>query len=619
MIGSCARKILSCLALAALPAFGYDIPVGEGTAAGVSDFYLAPGGKDRLVLKYASIPVMSFDARPGARKRTWQSHEATAMEESDGRIDVHHRNFLDAGAATLVFTQGRLRSFRREGDENRKAKDLAFLSAHPKRPPTLQQLWRPRSAERDKAEKASWWRDGARLRLGYFNPNAAGTLFAEIAALFAAFALVWRRCGVRLACLGASAAALVALILTGSRGSFIASILGIAITALVHFVPRLGGKRVLLGTMLTVLLGGVALFAVGKMTDGRFGANLLSVDEGNVQRLRCWAAAPEMMAVAPEGWGDEPGRAYCDWFQAPSDNHRLYYLVNSHLTWMVQYGRVFRCAYVSAWLMLFMLLFAFARRKTVQVALAVWSAFAVSLWFSTVGIFPTLWILPALCGGAVLVVVGKELAQGGSGATRRRLALLFAIAVVLGCLTVLALEAIGRRQADAREIPVACDGGTVRIGRGDVHTAIIRDDAVLAGDAIGSFGHELRDGIHATPDAGSVLVVNNPDELPNAVDRLVAAGRGAARYLKHRAKHLGDGAYCHARRTIFLSPPFAPDAVPYTLSSGSEVRLAIGEFAAQFDTQYGRERTWVDIVPGAELYIPGWISKVLEPARKEVP
>ena len=620
MIRTFFQTFLIAAALAALPAFCYDIPAGEGTEAGVSDFYLVPDGKDRLLLKYASIPVMAFDARPDSRARTWQSHEAVVTETPDARLRLRHRNFMDAGAATLVFADGRLTLFRRDGDERQRQKDLAFLRTHPRQPPRLAQLWRPQTDEKDKADKARWWRDGSRLRLGYFNPNAAGTLFAEMAALLAALALVFRRRGFRLACLGGSAAALVALVLTGSRGSFLALACGIAVAALLHFRQHLGRGRILLGVLLSVLLGGAALFGLGKATGGRFGANLLAIDAGNVQRLRCWSAAPEMMAVAPGGWGKEPGRAYCDWFQDSADNHRLYYLVNSHLTWMVQYGRVFRCAYVAGWILLFAVLLALARHKTAEVALAVWSAFAVALWFSTVGIFPTLWILPALCALATFVSGGLALARDGlPGACAKRFGAIAALAILLGCGIIFALETFGRHQAARRTIPVSRAGGTVRVGTGDARTAIVRDEAVLAGNAIGSFGHELRDALGAAPDAGSVVVVDDPADLPASVDRLVAAGKGAARYLKHRAQHLEDGAYCHARRTIFLSPPFAPDAVPHTLSSGSDVRLAIGEFAAQFDTRYEHERPWVTIVPGAELYIPGWASLALASAQKEAP
>jgi len=318
-----------------------------------------------------------------------------------------------------------------------------------------------------------------------------------------------------------------------------------------------------------------------------------------------------MMAAAPDGWGDEPGRAYCDWFQDLKDNHRLYYLVNSHLTWMVQYGRFFRCAYMSAWIAVFVLLLASARRRASQVALAVWSTFAVALWFSTVGIFPTLWILPAGCGIAALAPVASSIVRGRRQTSARRIAAYAIGCVLVGCSVPFALEATGRALSGKRTLQICRDGSTVKLGGGETKTAILNDATVLADNTIGSLGHELRTWLAGHPDIGSVLIADDPADLPPTIDCLVAAGKGAARHLEHRAAHLETGDYCRARRTIFLSPPFPPSAVPYVLQQGTDVNMTIGEFAACRDEGFSREKPWVKIVPGCELYIPGWPSLTL--------
>ena len=616
-MGRFAHRALICLAFAAFNAYGYEIQVGDGTAVGESEFYIVPSGRGCLTLKFASIPVAAIEAAPGGGGRSWRTMDgaATAAANGNGAITVRHRDFLKGGPAELVFENGRLRTIRRDGDEGQRAKDIKMLSAHPSKQPTLRQLWRPRTAAQEEAGKARWWRDDSRLRLGYFNPNAAGTLFAEIAALFAALALVLRRCGLRLTCLGVAAAALVALFLTGSRGSFVALAIGAGFAVCVRLKNRLLRAKTLASVFAVVALAGLVMFVAGRATGGRFGENLLSVDEGNVQRLRCWAAAPEMMAAAPGGWGDEPGRAYCDWFQGLKDNHRLYYLVNSHLTWMVQHGRLFRCAYVSAWLILLVFLFASARQKASQVAIAVWGTFAVALWFSTVGIFPTLWIIPVGCGAAALAVAAFAASQNNCRTCWQR-----ALACAIGCILVgsavpFTLEAIGRRQSLTRAVPVRFDGHAIRLGHGDARVAVVRDETVLAGDFIGSLGHELRDWMEADGHAGAVLVLDNPADLPERVDRLVLAGKGAARYLKYRAAHLEDGKYCKAEKTVMLSPPFSPEAVPFILTQSSDVRIVVGEFAARLAQGYSRERPWVTVVRGAELYIPGWPDMAIADSR----
>jgi len=612
------KRLLLGAALATLPVAGYEIPFGEGTAAGESDFYLVPNGYGRLVLKYASIPCIDFEGDPGSPNGPWQSpgNIATALAEGSGVINVRHREFLNAGEAALVFKQGRLAMVKRDGNESQRQKDISALSTHPKKLPTLLQLWRRRTAEQEERSRSSWWRHDSRLHLGYFNPNAAGTLFAELAALFVALAIVLRRRGFRIACLLAMAFALVGVFLTGSRGSFVAWGVGLAAVVVCHFGRRLIHKKTLAVIATAVVLGLGALFAVSSLTNGRFGTNLMAMDAGNVQRLRSWSAAPEMMATAPDGWGYEPGRAYCDWFQSTDDNHPLLYLVNSHLTWMVQHGRLFRCAYVAAWLALFAFLLTFFRDRIAQVAIAVWSTFSVALWFSTVGIFPTLWIIPALCGSAVLALVARSLARNvvDCKTVVRRVALLVCV-VLVGCAVPFALEAVGRHQAVGRAHPVCFDGSVVRLGQGDAQLAILRDSTVLAGDAVGCLGHELRDWMSRNPDAGAVLVADDPADLPPTVECLVAAGKGAARYLKFRNAHLADGSFCRARRTIFLSPPFPPSAVPYTFQQGTDLQIVIGEFAAQYEEAYSRSSPWVTIVPNSELYIPGWPELLLAQRR----
>lgn len=601
--------IALCAVLASLAAGGYEIPFGEGTAAGATDFYIVPAGADKLAFKCASIPIFTL-SRSGDRY-VGANGSATADASGDGRfVVVKHGDFMKAGPATMKFEDGRLKTFERDADEKQKAKDLALLTAHPKKQPTLAQLWRTRTEEQKEAAKARWWRGDSRLRLGYFNPNAAGTLFAELAVLFAALTLCARRRAVKALSAVATLASLHLIFLTGSRGSFVAWLAGVAVLAACFAGKRLARPKALLCALLALIAAAGAMVAVDKATDGRFGSRLVALDAGNVQRLQAWKAAPEMMTCAPRGWGEEPGRAYCDWFQDTGNSHRLYYLVNSHLTWLAQYGRAFRCAYMSAWLALFAILAAFARERAVRVALASWASFAVALWFSTVGIFPTLWILPGLCAAAAAVSIWRTAAVGGFSIWKTRLPVV-AAAVAVGCALSFALEAIGKRQSEIRDTPVFFDGGRVVLGRGEPRIAVLRDDTVLSGNSIGAFGHELRNWLADNRGAGSVAVADDPAALPANVDCLVAAGKAGARYIRHRRLHLPDGDFCHARRTVFLSPPFPPSEIPHTLRSNADVRIVIGEFAAKLSQEYSQVMPWVRIMPGCELFVPGWIELAL--------
>lgn len=603
------HKALFCLALAAVTAFGYEIPFGEGTAAGVTDFYLVPSGYGRLTFKYAGIPVIDFRGNGSV----WRSagDVAIATATGDGTITVRHRDFMKAGEAVLVFKGGHLVSFSRNGSEEQRKKDIHALCMRADKQPTLPQLWRVSTEEQAEESKALWWRD-TRLRLGYFNPNAAGTLFAELAVLFFAFAFLVRRRWVRIASVVAALPMLYGVVLTGSRGSFLAFIVGVVVLVACRLCrAAVRRPKVLLFIVAAVLLCVGGLFALNSATHGRFGSNLFAVDASNVQRLRAWGAVPEMMATAPGGWGAEPGRAYCDWFQDLTDQHRLYYLISSHLTWLVQHGRLFRCVYVSSWLAFLLVLFVYAGKRVAQLSLAVWMSFAVSLWFSTVGIFATLWIVPVLCGGAALFVIGCSLIRKPQEHGRRVLAVL-GVAVAVGCFVPFFLEHVGNNRRLAKNaLPISYDGRTIRLGDGEAQIAIIRDSFVLGGRSVGSFGHELREWMLRNPNEGTVLVVDDSASLPENVGRLVAAGKGGARYLKHRSEHLDDGKFCDARKTVFLSPSFPLTAIPYTLLQRTDVRLFIGEFAALREESYSRNRPWVKVVPACELYIPGWTDLAL--------
>ena len=166
---------------------------------------------------------------------------------------------------------------------------------------------------------------------------------------------------------------------------------------------------------------------------------------------------------------------------------------------------------------------------------------------------------------------------------------------------------------------VSYDGKCVKVGKGMAKIAILYDPTVLAGDIIGGGGHELRDWLIRNPDAGAVVVADDPTALPARVECLIAAGKAARQYLRHRAENITDGKFCHADKTIFISPPFYPNDVPYTLMRETEVKIVTGEFVASLPPGYSQELPWVTIVPGCELYIPGWPAFTLKWAREVAP
>lgn len=598
---------LAFIAISGFSALGYEIQFGGEAGTVESELHLLPNGYRSLGLKLGrrQLAELTMSAENETHYKS-ESKRFSAVCVGD-RVTVTCSNIFKAGPAELTFEKGYLRRFKRDGNETLRDHDFAILTAKPNRQVRLKDLWRlRRSDELKEKAKVKWWQDG-RLRLGYFNPNAAGTLFAELSALFTMLVFVFRRRCIRLVCAAGAAIALVALFMTGSRGSFIAFSVGIAVAVLLNLGRRFFRKNVLVRVLLVVVFGVIVVFAIGQVMNDRFGAQLLSLDAGNVQRLRCWLSAPDMMAAAPGGWGEEPGRAYCDWFQHTKDNHRLYYLVNSHLTWMVQHGWLFRSIYVSAWLALLALLFSFIREKSVSVAVAVWSTFAVALWFSTVGIFPTLWFIPVL----VLVIAMFSMRHITA---RKLLAVVFT--GLIGALLPFGSLLYQTRNNGKASLPIHRVTDMTILGQGVPEIFVVRDNFALSDERIGRVGHEIREFLADKPNAAPLAVADGVSNLPERVATLVLVGRGGASYLKYRAEHLADGKYCHAQKTIFVSPPFSPSAIPLTLSTESDVSIMIGAFAAAHEQAYHSPPPWVRIIPDCELYIPGWLDLVLEEHEK---
>ena len=90
----------------------------------------------------------------------------------------------------------------------------------------------------------------------------------------------------------------------------------------------------------------------------RFAHAASGQDESSNVRLRLYAAGLQMMVDAPQGWGaGQAGDAYGQWYQAIGDSREYLSLVNSHLTWMADYGLLFQIFYIGTWGFVFILLY----------------------------------------------------------------------------------------------------------------------------------------------------------------------------------------------------------------------------------------------------------------------
>lgn len=513
---------------------------------------------------------------------------------------------LMKGPAELSFKRGVLRSLRRtKSPAGQRDVDRRLVNLSRPSQVRLASLW---PTEREaKAETRDWWtvqRGGRRLRLWYFNPNGAGTLFAELAVSALAVFLLWGgrkvKGGAALLCVSC----LTLTFLTGSRGSLVAFGCGAAVLVLATVRQRLSRQLVVV-----VLLAGLvlaALMALG-VFGSRFGSRLFALDWSNMERLRIWREVPRMLAAAPAGWGlNRSGMAYCDWFQPMGAFHPVKWLISSHLTWIVEFGRWFFAGYAFLWLVLLVLSVRqiLGGSRLAVAALGILVLWFVAAWFSTVGIFVSLWILPSVAALAVLV-----------GAVRQRRKADGLLIVLCGLLTLalpLLTEAVGCRMPPVRgcELSVVRKEGATVIGKGTPVAYVVPDDEMLTGGNIGAFGRDVRKYARRHRGLPAFAVVDSVDDLPGEMDRLVLCGRACQAYLAARESGLSTGDYPRAKTMVFLSPPFAPAAIPEMLTADGTLRVVYGEFARRLDDGLAELPSWCCTAPGAELYIPNWLKWV---------
>ena len=581
---------------------GYELRFGNDSCLPPPQLRLVPISGGGFAVSYAGVHMcrlMTVSTDTNRLVSTVNSEYSAVV--TNGTVVVNSKNFLEKGPAVMVFKNGRLLLFRRTTADGDGKEDLKFLTTSPFKKSSIAQLWRPKKNADDIAWK--YWNQSGRLRLWYFNPNAAGTLFAELSLVFFALNFLFRRKVVRIVGTLGGIIFAVLLFFTQSRGSLLAFLVGIAALIVPKLYGRLTKRSVFwaIGVVVSVFV----LMASGLLGD-RFGSKMFAVDQGNVQRLRCWSVAPRMMADAPGGWGNDCGHAYCDWYQAVDDTHSLRWLVNTHLTWMVENGRVFGYCYVFAWLLGGFLLLRCRRSKCASCAISEWLLLFVSFWFSTIGIFASLWILPVSLSLYVLLECRTEILKAHS---YFRITFIPVIIMLLSVVMVESMCFVGRRLIPSKsKIEVSRREGRTIIGKGTDNLTILHDGYVLTNWRNGVLGREVRAFLGENPHF-QISVIDSIEDLPTSTERLVLVGKSGADFLRYYLKK-GKNVSLRFGKLFFVSPPFPPDAIPRRIFRETEVAVLYGEYAAALLPEKEELPTWVTVVSGAELYIPNWLSIV---------
>jgi len=233
---------------------------------------------------------------------------------------------------------------------------------------------------------------------GLGNPNKTAALIAILMVAVWSFAYLQKRLFwvalVLFSGLG------VCLVHTFSRGGILAAFCGLLPLLIFIKTPWPRGRIVGVIVAFWVIIGA----SIYLQAHQRFGQGVVQEDRSISNRLDLWKYAPTMMVDAPAGWGiGKSGKAFMEWYQPLDRNEPYRTMVNSHLTWLVEFGWLGRFLYLVGWLFVFAICLPDRRSHWLAIPFGIWLTFFVSAIFSSVAEEPWIWVVPVL---ALLSAVG---------------------------------------------------------------------------------------------------------------------------------------------------------------------------------------------------------------------
>ena len=583
----------------------------------VASAYLAPENMFLFRMRYPDGSYREFD-RDYATPAVLRGGDGWRGRISGNRIRVKTGPYVKGGVAEFTFERGRLVAFA-QGDRKYEFPYDSPREATGGRPPyyfgeDVQKMLATgvsdAKAKKPKMDKqvakvlAGKWKKSGRLDWPFQNPNENGFLYASLAMLALCFFFTRRR---TLWVVGGVVflAACVPLVMTASRGAFLALAVGLLPVAALRVRQLLKSKMfwIIAALVVTLASGWFLTHNSRLLTRGFKGKSTWS----NQVRLEMWKAAPQMIAEAPGGWYfAHVGRAYMDWYSPLETVSMPGSLMNEHLTRIVAYDWVGRFGYLFGWMFGIGLLGVFAFKTKNAVACGMWLMYAVASWFNPVLTNWTLWIVPAVA--VVICLCGRP----WRGVSWRVYAVL-AGAVSLLVVCVLSVVVWMGSETPERGYRVHAYDNQVRVKNDNPSIWLVDDEHALGGvmackDIRGYYAYR--------PDAPAIGYVRRVKDLPKTkIRRLVLAGRAGAQWLEEFGKRVEveqeEALGSLPDELIFITPTISPSEIPPPYLQACKVRLVIGEFAARYDEEYKAPPDWVTIVPSMELYITGWMEYVV--------
>ena len=567
---------------------------------GVALAYFAPESQMFYRLRSAGGGYREFQRSLDDLSRMDGANGWRAKLSANGRITVTGRT--KQGPERYVFDRGRLVSCVTPGETNRFPYATVRIAPDGAQPPfhfgsREERAWHRKSFDKMPKDAehllVGKWKKSGRLRWPFENPNHNGFLYASLALLSLYLTVLNRRWTTCLG-LGLALVFFVPLVMTASRGSFLAFAVGLAPMAAVRFraLARSRVTYVILAVAAAVAVVWFATHDARLLTRGFHGKSSWS----NETRLDMWKMAPVMMVDAPGGWIANAGRAYLDWYEdlmcftAPGS------LINDHLSKMVRQSWPERAGYVFCWSVLLFGFFFMAFRTKNAVPAGLVAAFAVASWFNPLMSNWYLWIVPLLA--PVLALVDRPWKDG------RRWAAAAGCAAAVTVVAMATIVLLAERTLRPYGIQVRVDGPRVLV-KGENPSVWIVDDGLSLGGAFSC--KELRAYYAAHPHASSCGYVRSCADLPaRRVRRLVLGGASGDFWLQRICA--SEKARAHLpEEVVFISPPFPPSAIPPALHGAAKVKYVTGEFNARYCREFDSPPDFVEIVPAMELYLSDWM------------
>ncbi len=420
-----------------------------------------------------------------------------------------------------------------------------------------------------------------RMDWGLGNPNKTAALIAIL--MVAVWSLAYLRDWLFWVSLALFSVLGICLVHTFSRGGMVAAFCGL-IPLLVCLRRPLPVKRIVGVVAAVWVVIGASIYL---QAHERYGQGVVQEDRSISNRFVLWKAAPTMMVDAPEGWGlGQSGKAYMDWYQPLDRNESYRTLVNSHLTWLVEFGWIGRFLYIFGWLAVFLLCLPTQGNHWMAVPMGIWISLFTGAWFSSVGESFWLWIVPAI---ASVWVILWRIRNRAWPETKLLLLPPSLAAASLLCLSLLAPHS-----------PVTKRGNAIAIGKGVPTTWVVADQVVLGK----SFPRPLRNALEKNPQLSCGIVEKIADLPDNALSTLIFSGK-----LDSKNSGLIEGKLKSVKSLTLVNPAFFPAEFP--IPKGADVRIAIGEFSQIASASDWAPVARVEPLVGVGDFVPNWPAVLL--------